>query len=93
MIYFVSVLGPQLFLFQSNWHWGNLLASLLSVGAWIGIAYIINASAFIDFDFYHVSATEPLLLLLGIDVTCGTVWLVFDVLGRLCRIAAHGSVI
>lgn len=43
---------------QTNWYWLNGVVSVLSVGTWIGVGYIVTNSVFIDFDFYYVSSAR-----------------------------------
>ncbi len=46
----------QLFLFQRNWKKSQLLVLVLSVAAWVVIAFLANLLLFVDFNFYHVSS-------------------------------------
>ena len=51
-----------MFHIQVEWLWQHIVVILLSFGSWIGIAYIVSASADIDQDFYYVSAFFLLFL-------------------------------
>ena len=51
-----------MFRIQVEWLWQHIVVILLSFGSWIGIAYIVSASADIDQDFYYVSAFFLLFL-------------------------------
>ena len=44
-----------MFLIQSEWYVLSVVVLVLSVGTWIGVAYIVSASELIDWDFYFVS--------------------------------------
>ncbi len=39
---------------QTNWHWLHVVVSVLSVGSWVGVAYVVTNTILVDFDFYFV---------------------------------------
>lgn len=50
----VIVANYKLLLIQSRWHLLHVVLVLLSIGSWVGLAFVVNYIYLVDFDFYHL---------------------------------------
>jgi len=50
----VIIVNMKMFVIQTEWHWFHFAITFLSILSWWGIAYVINRSIFIDFDWHGI---------------------------------------